>query len=179
MKAVSPLNHISELYERLSIIEVITFPCSRKLHFSIELSSSPNTFDFFCLPTPVFLPRESQGRGTWWAAVYGVAPSRTQLTWLSSSRSSLLFYVWNCWHKFRLCLCLLPQKCHSTEDFLLCFCPPIFVIYSIPQNITAFFFIIDVNLSHLLYPHYLAMKNHSCNVTICVYEHDSDIDWKS
>ena len=26
-------------------------------------------------PTPLFLPRESQGRGTWWAAVYGVAQS--------------------------------------------------------------------------------------------------------
>ena len=28
-------------------------------------------------PTPVFLPRESQERGAWWAAVYGVAQSRT------------------------------------------------------------------------------------------------------
>ena len=27
--------------------------------------------------TLVFLPGESQGRGTWWAAVYGVAQSRT------------------------------------------------------------------------------------------------------
>ena len=36
-------------------------------------------------PTPVFLPEESQGRGSWWAAVYGVAQSRTQLKWLSSS----------------------------------------------------------------------------------------------
>ena len=36
-------------------------------------------------PTPVFLPRESQGRGAWWAAVYGVAQSRTRLKWLSSS----------------------------------------------------------------------------------------------
>lgn len=61
---------------------------------------------------------------------------------------------------FRLCLYLLPQKCHSMEDFLLCFCPPMFVIYSIPQITTVFFFIIDVNSSHLLYPHYLAMKNH-------------------
>ena len=26
-------------------------------------------------PTPVFLPGESQGRGAWWAAVYGVAQS--------------------------------------------------------------------------------------------------------
>ena len=30
-------------------------------------------------PTPVFLPGESQGGGTWWAAVYGVTQSRTRL----------------------------------------------------------------------------------------------------
>ena len=36
-------------------------------------------------PTPVFLPGESQGRGTWWAEVYGVTQSRTQLKRLSSS----------------------------------------------------------------------------------------------
>ena len=39
-------------------------------------------------PTPVFLPGESQGRAGWWgwwAAVYGVAQSRTQLKRLSSS----------------------------------------------------------------------------------------------
>jgi len=35
-------------------------------------------------PTPVFLPEESQGRGAWWAAVYGVTQSRTRLKWLSS-----------------------------------------------------------------------------------------------
>ena len=43
-------------------------------------------------PTPVFLPAESQGRGAWWAAVYRVAQSRTQLKWLSSSR---LYSPWN------------------------------------------------------------------------------------
>ena len=30
-------------------------------------------------PTPVFLPGESQDGGTWWAAIYGVAQSRTRL----------------------------------------------------------------------------------------------------
>ena len=30
-------------------------------------------------PTPVFLPGESQGRGAWWAAIYGVAQSWTRL----------------------------------------------------------------------------------------------------
>ena len=38
-------------------------------------------------PTPVFLPGESQGRGAWWAAVYGVAQSRTRLKRLTSSSS--------------------------------------------------------------------------------------------
>ena len=40
-------------------------------------------------PTPVFLPGESQGRGAWWAAVSGVAQSRTRLKRLSSSSTSL------------------------------------------------------------------------------------------
>ena len=39
-------------------------------------------------PTPVFLPGESQDWGAWWAAVYGVAQSRTRLKQLSSSSSS-------------------------------------------------------------------------------------------
>jgi len=39
-------------------------------------------------PTPVFLPGESQGRGAWWAAVYGVTQSRIGLKRLSSSSSS-------------------------------------------------------------------------------------------
>ena len=36
-------------------------------------------------PTPVFLPGESQGRGAWSAAIYGVAQSRIRLKQLSSS----------------------------------------------------------------------------------------------
>ena len=40
-------------------------------------------------PTPVFLPGESQRRGAWWAAVYGVAQSRTRLKQLSSSSSKV------------------------------------------------------------------------------------------
>ena len=36
-------------------------------------------------PTPVFLPGEFQGRGAWWAAVYGVAQSRTRLKRISSN----------------------------------------------------------------------------------------------
>ena len=40
-------------------------------------------------PTPVFLPGESQDGGAWWAAVSGVAQSRTRLKRLSSSSSKL------------------------------------------------------------------------------------------
>ena len=47
-------------------------------------------------PTPVFLPGESQGRGAWWAAVYGVAHSRTRLKRLSSCSSHCrqILYHW-------------------------------------------------------------------------------------
>ena len=42
-------------------------------------------------PTPVFLPGESQGQGTWWAAVYGVAQSRTRLRDLGAAAAAGLF----------------------------------------------------------------------------------------
>ena len=52
-------------------------------------------------PTPVFLPGESQGWGSLWAAIYGVTQSRTRLKWLSSR----VLYVTLCqrrryWHGF-------------------------------------------------------------------------------
>ena len=40
-------------------------------------------------PTPVFLPGEFQGRGAWWAAVCGVAYSRTRLKWLTNYSTPL------------------------------------------------------------------------------------------
>ena len=42
-------------------------------------------------PTPVFLPGESQGRGSLVAAVCGITQSQTRLKWLSSSRFDLSF----------------------------------------------------------------------------------------
>ena len=39
-------------------------------------------------PTPVFLPGESQGMGAWWASIYGVTQSWTQLKRPGSSSSS-------------------------------------------------------------------------------------------
>ena len=43
-------------------------------------------------PTPVFLPGESQGRGSLAGCRLGVTQSRTRLKWLSSSSSSI--YKW-------------------------------------------------------------------------------------
>ena len=49
--------------------------------------------------TPVFLPGESQGREAWWAAIYGVAQSRTRLKRCSSSSmfTSALFTIAKTW----------------------------------------------------------------------------------
>ena len=55
-------------------------------------------------PTPVLLPGESQGRGAWWAAVSGVAQSRTRLKRLSSSNSSIHVSPPYCWVMFNLYL---------------------------------------------------------------------------
>ena len=45
-------------------------------------------------PTPVFFSGESQGRGSRWAAVYGVAQSRTRLKWLSRKMPPDLTILW-------------------------------------------------------------------------------------
>ena len=44
-------------------------------------------------PTPVFLPGESQGREAWWAAISGVAQSRTRLKLHSSSSRNVLGFL--------------------------------------------------------------------------------------
>ena len=53
-----------------------------RLHFHFSLScigeGNGNPLQCSCLENP-------RGRGAWWAAVYGVAQSRTRLKWLSSS----------------------------------------------------------------------------------------------
>ena len=67
-------------------------------------------------PTPVFFPRESQGRGAWWAAVYGVAQSRTRLKWLSSSSSSSSRVIS---HKINIPLWYLPINQLSIKQYQL------------------------------------------------------------
>ena len=74
--------------------------CKTKTLYSLNSSpfalpstlKSHHSFSFMSLwilpPSFQFLPGESQGRGAWWASVYGVAQSWTWLTRLSSSSSS-------------------------------------------------------------------------------------------
>ena len=94
-------------------------------------------------PTPVFLPGESQERGAWWAAICGVAQSRTRLKWLSSSSSmcmllpvsyspSFSFTLWfwclvpNIYgvHKCWWWPCIVPSGNLSISWDGVCFSPP-------------------------------------------------------
>ena len=63
---------------------------TERLHFHIPLSrtgeGNGNPLQCSCLENP-------RDRGAWWAAVYGVTQSRTQLKRLSSS-SAYLFHIW-------------------------------------------------------------------------------------
>ena len=56
-------------------------------HFSLSCTGegNGNPLQYSCLENP-------RGGGAWWAAVYGVAQSRTWLKWLSSSNNA---YIWN------------------------------------------------------------------------------------
>ena len=71
-------------------------------------------------------PAESQGQGAWWAAIYGVAQSRTRLKRLSSSNSSgplemcclISTYFWSS----QICFCycfLILLLCGQTANLFL------------------------------------------------------------
>ena len=61
-----------------------------QLHFHFSLScigeGNGNPLQCSCLENP-------RDGGAWWAAIYGVAQSRTRLTRLSSSSSSMYMYI--------------------------------------------------------------------------------------
>ena len=63
---------------------------TEQLHFHFSLScigeGNGNPLQYSCLENP-------RDGGAWWAAIYGVAQSRTRLKWLSSSSSSSSAYV--------------------------------------------------------------------------------------
>ena len=109
-------------------------------------------------PTPVFLPGESQGRGAWWAAVYGVAQSQTQLKWLSSSRQQfawpslcplliptmkhvedVIYFEWDIGkrqelgHPFSFCCCSVSKFCPAFCDPTDCSMPGFPVLHYLPE----------------------------------------------
>ena len=81
---------------------------TEQLHFHFSLScigeGNGNPLLCSCLENP-------RDGGAWWAAIYGVAQSRTQLKWLSSSSSSIIIqtYFFDIFYNF-------PSVCYF--DFL-------------------------------------------------------------
>ena len=75
-------------------------------------------------PTPVFLPGESQGRGAWWASIYGVAQSWIRLKRLSSSshKEWTLAICDNMDGPEGIMLSETSQKKANTIEFHLCVC---------------------------------------------------------
>ena len=77
---------------------------TERIHFHLSLSrigeGNGNPLQCSCLENP------RDGR-TWWAAIYGVSQSRTQLKWLSSSSSSM---------SLTLCVCPSVHLCMFTEE---------------------------------------------------------------
>ena len=65
-------------------------------------------------PTPVSCLENPRDGGAWWAAIYGVAQSQTQLKRLSSSSIKLLNYQWeNCRARRRQNLPKSEKQSHS------------------------------------------------------------------
>ena len=62
---------------------------TERLHFHFSLScigeGNGNPLQCYCLENP-------RDGGAWWAAIYGVAQSRTRLKWLSSSSNSIYYF---------------------------------------------------------------------------------------
>ena len=68
-------------------------------------------------PTPVSCLENSRDGGAWWAAIYGVAQSRTWLKRLSSSSSSMLLTRRRQWHPTPV---LVPGKSYGWRSLEGC-----------------------------------------------------------
>ena len=75
---------------------------SLSLFIFMHWRGNGNPLQYSCLENP-------RDRGAWWAAVYGVAQSRTRLMWLSSSSS--LFFNWRI-----IALQCCDGFCHTTTQ---------------------------------------------------------------
>ena len=105
---------------------------TEQLHFHFSLlcirEGNGNPFQCSCLENP-------RDGGAWWAAVYGVAQSRTRLKWLSSSskchaiycncsalpsqqEKSHRWYIVNVWHHISVKHCLQKHVVYSLQSVL-------------------------------------------------------------
>ena len=87
---------------------------TERLHFHFSLSwtgeGNGNLLQCSCLKNP-------KDGGAWWAAVYGVAQSWTQLKWRSSSSSSIMIFMLQHFIVFHE-TCLTPSKTEFLESHL-------------------------------------------------------------
>ena len=97
---------------------------TERLHFHFSLScigeGNGNPLQCSCLENP-------RDREAWWAAIYGVAQSRTQLKRLSSSSSSMCTYI------YVYARVHIPTYIQSVSHCALSFMPYLFLL-TINQN---------------------------------------------
>ena len=92
---------------------------TERLHFHFSLScvgeGNGNPLQCSCLENP-------RDEGAWWAAVYGVTQSRTQLKWLSSSMKTKSCYQISDFYLDQDFLCLTGRNIpgHIRRDKLEC-----------------------------------------------------------
>ena len=102
---------------------------TERLHFHFSLScigeGSGNPLQCPCLENP-------RDGGVWWAAVCGVAQSRTRLKWLSRWLYIFFFFLYFFW--FLLYVSLLLKYLMVYDVYLLCEIVPFFI-----KNIHLFF----------------------------------------
>ena len=83
---------------------------TERLHFHFSLScigeGNGNPLQCSCLENP-------RDGGAWWAAIYGVAQSQTQLKWLSSSSKLILCFNTNGTWSVNLLFCPWLTNLHS------------------------------------------------------------------
>ena len=94
-------------------------------HFSLSCigEGNGNPLQCSCLENP-------KDGGAWWAAVYGVAQSRTRLKRLSSSSSSSRAYVW---HAVSVQFSSAAQSCPTLRNPMNCSTPGLPVHHHLPE----------------------------------------------
>ena len=137
------------------------------LHFYFSLScigeGNGNPLQCSCLENP-------RDGGAWWAAVYGVAQSRTWLKWLSSSSSRRLYWqdvktgLWICYSltaSSRTTTCWLGAPLPIKYLTLYCLLTFSLSLTSYPPQLIFFFFFF------LQKPEWPS-KHVKCNVLLCL-----------